>query len=78
LLTPSFAFLIIAIKEVSFFHSFYAENFLKKRDFGVKKQSGTDGRHGQAVSKARENRAKKSKLLKNRGIEYITVISIGG
>jgi hypothetical protein len=78
LLTLCIAFLIKAIKEVSFFHSFYAENFLKKRNFGVKKKSRTAEGGGQAVSKARENRAKKSKLLKNRGIEYITVISIGG
>jgi hypothetical protein len=43
---------LISFQNVSFFQMFYAENFLKKRDFGVKKQSRTGRRRGQAVSES--------------------------
>jgi hypothetical protein len=56
LLTLCIAFLIKAIKEVSFFHSFYAENFLKKRNFGFKKAE----RNGQTARTSRVEKAGKS------------------
>jgi hypothetical protein len=43
---------LINFQNVSLFQMLYAENFFKKRDFGVEKQSGTDGRRGQALSES--------------------------